>query len=135
MGKKFSTTKASVPNLPVAGVRVTPKSVWLIKCDSDTANKAMKIRHANATYDNDEGDIDDEDDYGDDEKDGYGDDDENDTDDDGDDVTPVAHISSKGRGQHAVTNLRKMTGTLVPSGNVRIPRCTRCHTRYLTLSL
>jgi hypothetical protein len=49
---------------------------------------------------------DDMDDYGDDDKGDYGDDVENNTDDDGDEVTLVAHKSSKGRGQHAATDLR-----------------------------
>jgi hypothetical protein len=108
MGKKTPTSKAPVLKLPVAGVRVTPKSGWLVKRASYTAVKAaMKIRRPTATDDNDEGDIDDEDDYGDDEMDDNDDDemddndddemddnghdDENYTDEDGDDVTPVAH--------------------------------------------
>jgi hypothetical protein len=149
MGKKTPTSKAPVLKLPVADVRVTPKSGWIVKRASYTAVKAMKIRRATATDDNDEGDIDDEDDYsdddvddyanddkgekddngdddkddnGDDDKDDNGDDDEDDyghddeddyghdyenyTGDDGDDVTPVAHTYSHGRGQHAATDLR-----------------------------
>jgi hypothetical protein len=114
MGKKTTTRKAPVLKVPVAGVRVTPKSGWLFKRASYTAVKTMKIRRATATDDNDEGHIDDEDDYdedymddyGDYDEDDYGDDDENNTDDDGDDVTPVAHTSSKGRGQRAATDLR-----------------------------
>jgi hypothetical protein len=57
---------------------------------------------------------DDEDDYGDDDMDDYGHDDENYADDDGDDVTPVAHTSSQGRGQHAVTDLRTPRRHSVP---------------------
>jgi hypothetical protein len=130
MGKKTPTSKAPVLKLPVAGVRVTPKAGWLVKRASYTAVKAMKIRRATATDDNDEGDIDDEDDYGDDDMDNNGDndkdnngdndkddngdddkddydhDDDNYTDDDGDDVTPVAFTSSQGGGQHAATDLR-----------------------------
>jgi hypothetical protein len=125
MGKKTPTFKVPVLKLPVASVRVTPKSVWIVKRASCTALKAMKIRRATATDDNDEGDIDDEDDYGDDEiddmddygdddmhdsghddKDDYGHNDENYTDDDGDDVTHVARTYSQGREQHAATDLR-----------------------------
>jgi hypothetical protein len=117
MGKKTSTSEAPVIKLPVAGVRVTPNSGWLVKRTSYTAVKAITIRRATATDDNDEGDIDCEDDidvygdddediYGDDDKDDYGHDKENYTDDDGDDATPVAHTSSQGCGQHAATDLR-----------------------------
>jgi hypothetical protein len=145
MGKKTPTFKAPV-RLPVAGVRVTPKSGWLVKRASYTTFKAMKIRSATATDENDESDIDDEDDYGDDdmddcgdddiddygdddmndyghddkndygdvEEDDYGHDDEKNTDGDGDDVTPVAHTSSKGRGQHAATDLRTPRRHSVP---------------------
>jgi hypothetical protein len=119
MGKKIPTSKAPVLKLPVTDVRVTPKSGWLVKRASYTAVKAMKIRRATATDDNDEGDMDDYgdddvddnghddvDDNGHDDEDDYGHDDENYTDDDGDDVTPVAHTSSQGRGQHTATDLR-----------------------------
>jgi hypothetical protein len=101
MGKKTPTPKAPVLMISVAGVRVTPKSGWLVKRASYTAVETMKIRRTTATDD-----IDDEDDYGDDDMDDYGHDDENNTDDDGNDVTPVAHTSSKGRGKHAATDLR-----------------------------
>jgi hypothetical protein len=146
MGKKNPTSKAPVLKLPVAGVRVTPKSGWLVKHASYTAVKAMKIRRATATDDNDEGDTDEEDDYGDDgkddngandmddygdddkddygydDKDDYGHDDENYIDDDGDDATPVSRTSSQGRGQHAATDCGSRVST-------------RCHTRHLTVSL
>jgi hypothetical protein len=58
MGKKAQTSKAPVLKLPVANVRVTPKSGWLVKRASYTAVKAMKIRRVTATDDSDEGDID-----------------------------------------------------------------------------
>jgi hypothetical protein len=64
MGKKTPTPKAPVLKLPVADVHVTPKSRWLVKRASYTADKSMKIRRAIATDDNDEGEIDDKDDYG-----------------------------------------------------------------------
>jgi cobalamin biosynthesis protein CobT len=64
----------------------------------------------------------DEDDYDDNDEDNYDDHDKNDADDDGDSVTPVRHISWKGRGQHAATDLLKTTVTPMPSENVRIPR-------------
>jgi hypothetical protein len=82
MGKKTPTSKAPVLKLPVAVVDVTPGSGWLVKRASYTAVKAMKIRRATATDDNDEGDITDEDDYGDDGMDDYGDDDKDDNGDD-----------------------------------------------------
>jgi hypothetical protein len=90
MGKKTPTFKVPVLKIPVAGVRVTPKSEWIVKRAPYTIAKAMKIRRATATDDNDEGDIDDEDDYGDDDMDDYGDDDmddygDDDMDDHGDD--------------------------------------------------
>jgi hypothetical protein len=53
MGKKTPTSKAPVLKLPVADVRVTPKSGWIVKRASYTAVKAIKIRRATATDDND----------------------------------------------------------------------------------
>jgi hypothetical protein len=57
---------------------------------------------------------DDEDDYGHDDEDDYGHDYENYTGDDGDDVTPVAHTYSHGRGQLAATDLRTPRRHSVP---------------------
>jgi hypothetical protein len=64
MGTKTPTPKAPFLKLPGSGVRVRPKSGWLVKRDSYTADKAMMIRCAIATDDNDKSDIDDKDDYG-----------------------------------------------------------------------
>jgi hypothetical protein len=58
MSKKTPTSKAPILKIHVAGVRVTPKSGWLVKRASYTAVKSMKICRATATDDNDEGDND-----------------------------------------------------------------------------
>jgi hypothetical protein len=99
--------EASGPERPTAVIPATPKAGSLVKRTSHTADTAMKIRRVTASYDRREGDRDDND--------------EDDNDDDRHDVSPVPHISSKGRGQHADLDLRKTKVNPMPIDNVRIP--------------